>query len=309
MTTKLSMLAAAVVICVGCAKHEAAPVAAAAQTFATPEEAVAALVAAVEQEDIAKLKTLLGPGAEKILESGDPVADKRDRETFLTRYRTKHTLAAGGPSDMVLQVGEDDWPLPIPLVQRDKGWSFDGAAGADEILMRRIGANELNTIDLMRGFVAAQYEYADEGHDGAESGVYAQKLRSTPVKHDGLYWQTTSAEPPSPAGPFLAEATAEGYKDIKGAPYHGYRYRILTAQGASANGGKRDYLVSGKLTGGFALLAWPDQYAVSGITSFLVNQDGVVWQRDLGDQTPDLVASIQAFDPDQNWTPIAPEAE
>jgi hypothetical protein len=306
MELKRLMSSAIALALFGCGSHDA-PVETS-HAFGTPDEAVTALIAAVESHDVPALRRLLGPGTDALLDSGDAVADRADRDSFLARYRARHTLVAGGPNDLVLQVGEDDWPLPIPLVRANDKWSFDGAAGADEILLRRIGANELRTIDVMRGFVEAQRDYAAVGHDGGSPGVYAQKLRSDPGKQDGLYWEVASGDAPSPAGPFLAAAAAEGYGSDKGAPYHGYRYRILTAQGDSANGGKRDYLADGRLTGGFALLAWPDRYGASGIMSFIVNQDGVVWQRDFGDDTAQLVAAIQAFDPDRHWTPIAPEA-
>jgi Protein of unknown function (DUF2950) len=306
MKLKLLMSSAVALALFGCGSHDA-PVETS-QTFASPDDAVSALVAAVESHDVPALRRLLGPGTDALLDSGDAVADRADRDSFLERYRARHTLVAGGPNDLVLQVGEDAWPMPIPLVLANGKWSFDGVAGADEILLRRIGANELRTIDVMRGFVEAQREYAAVGHDGGAPGSYAQKLRSEPGKQDGLYWEVAAGASPSPAGPFLAAAAAEGYGGEKGAPYHGYRYRILTAQGDSANGGKHDYLVDGKLKGGFALLAWPDRYGVSGIMSFIVNQDGVVWQRDLGEDTATLVAAIQAFDPNRDWTPLAPEA-
>jgi hypothetical protein len=293
----------------GCAKHRAQQ-----PSFETPEAAVDALVAATEKHDVAELERLLGPGTEYLLESGDGVADRAEREGFLKRYHARHRLVVGGPDDFVLQVGADDWPLPIPLVREGAKWRFDGAAGADELVLRRIGANELRTIDVMRGFVAAQQDYAAQGHDGAAAGVYATRFRSTPGKQDGLFWEVSTGEPPSPAGPFLAAAAEEGYaleganeKTGKRSPYHGYVYRMLLSQGAAANGGARDYLQNGRLTGGFAMLATPETYGVSGVMSFIVNQDGVVWQRDLGDDTAQVAQSIDKFDPDQSWTPIAPE--
>jgi hypothetical protein len=284
-------------------------------SFDAPDAAVAALVAAAENHDLPELARLLGPGTEDLLSSGDEVADRAEREGFVKRYRARHRLVAGGPDNVVLQVGEDDWPLPVPLVRTDGKWRFDGAAIADELVLRRIGANELRTIDVMRGFVAAQEEYAAAGHDGAAPGVYARNFRSTPGKQDGLYWDVAADESPSPAGPFLAAAAEEGY-ELKGTsqesagqrtPYHGYVYRMLLAQGAAANGGALDYLVNEKLTGGFALLAVPETYGASGIMSFMVNQDGVVWQRDLGANTPQLAAEIRQFNPDRAWTAIARE--
>jgi hypothetical protein len=281
-------------------------------SFDTPDEAVAALVAAVGRPDMAGLQKLLGPGVADLLASGDTVSDRRERESFLARYRERHKLVAGSPDDLVLNVGEDEWPLPIPLVRRAGRWRFDGAAGVDEILLRRIGANELRTIDVMQGFVAAQHEYAATGHDGASAGVYARVLRSTPGRHDGLYWEVASGEPPSPAGPFLASAVAEGYakkpQDARAlTPYHGYLYRMLFSQGPAASVGARDYNADGKLTGGFALLARPYAYGKSGVMTFIVNQDGQVWQRDLGNETAKLATAMEQFNPDSTWTPIAPE--
>lgn len=293
----------------GCTKRE--PVQ---PSFDTPEAAVEALVTSAEKGDVDELGRVLGAGAEDLLSSGDEVADRAERERFLERYRVRHRLVTGGPDDLVLQVGEDDWPLPIPLVRQDGKWRFDGAAGADELVLRRIGANELRTIDVMRGFVAAQRDYAAEVRDGAAAGVYASRFRSTPGKHDGLYWEVAAGELPSPAGPFLAAAAEEGYA-LEGAnpqtgkrtPYHGYVYRMLLSQGPAANGGAREYLQNGRLTGGFAMLATPETYGVSGVMSFIVNQDGVVWQRDLGDDTAQAATTIQQFNPDETWTPIASE--
>jgi hypothetical protein len=293
----------------GCAKHGAQQ-----PSFDTPEAAVEALVVAAEKHDVAELQQLLGPGTADLLDSGDHVADRAEREGFLKRYHARHRLVVGGPDDFVLQVGEDDWPLPMPLVREGDKWRFDGAAGADELLVRRIGANELRTIDVMRGFVAAQQDYAAQGHDGGSAGVYAIRFRSMPGKQDGLFWEVKAGEPPSPAGPFLAAAAEEGYaleganeQTRKRTPYHGYVYRMLLSQGPAAHGGPRDYVVNGKLTGGFAMLAIPESYGVSGITSFIVNQDGVVWQRDLGENTAQVARSIGRFDPDQSWIPVAPE--
>ena len=284
------------------------------QAFGTPDEATAALVEALETHDVAALRRLVGAEAEGLLSSGDTAADRRDREAFLARYRVRHQLVAGGPDDVMLQVGEDEWPLPVPLRRRNERWRFDGNAAAHELLMRRIGTNELHTIDVMRGFVEAQEEYAAVGHDGAERGVYARVLRSEPGKQNGLYWEAADGEPPSPAGPFLAAATAAGKltpgqpapSEGQPAPYHGYVYRMLFSQGPAANGGARDYVVDGKLTGGFALLAYPAEYGQTGVMTLMVSQDGIVWQRDLGDKTAELAAAITRFDPDRTWTPIAP---
>ena len=307
--TQVNAALIAVMTVVGCARRDMQQ-----PTFATPESAVDALVAAAEKHDVAELQRLLGPGTKDLLESGDAIADRAERDGFLERYHVRHRLVVGGPDDVVLLVGQDNWPLPIPLVREGDQWRFDGATGANELVLRRIGANELRTIDVMRGFVVAQQDYSAKGHDGAAAGVYASRFRSTPGQQDGLFWEVSGDEPPSPAGPFLAAAAEEGYaleganeKTGKRTPYHGYIYRMLVAQGPAANGGARNYLVEGKLTGGFAMLATPESYGVSGITSFIVNQDGVVWQRDLGENTAQVAQSIQRFDPDRSWTPIAPE--
>jgi hypothetical protein len=297
------------VIATACAKRGAEQL-----SFETPEAAVEALIASAEKGDVAELERLLGPETRELLSSGDDVADRAEREGFLRRYRARHRFVVGGPDVMVLQVGEDDWPLAIPLVREEEKWRFDGSAGADELILRRIGANELRTIDVMRGFVAAQEDYAAGEHDGVARGVYARRFRSTPGKHDGLYWEVAEGETPSPAGPFMAAAAEEGYalegvnpQTGKRTPYHGYVYRMLMSQGPAASGGARGYLVNGKLTGGFAMLAIPETYGASGVMSFIVNQDGVVWQRDLGEDTARAAASIRQFDPDETWTPIAPE--
>lgn len=302
----VTIVVAAFVVLSGCTQH--AP-AAAEQSFKTPDEAVVALVTAVEANDIEAIQRLLGPDIEGLLSSGDAVADQNARESFLRKFRLRHRFVAGGPDDLALQVGDDDWPLPIPLVRHEGRWRFDGAAGAQELVVRRIGSNELHTIDVMYGFVAAQNEYAASGHDGLARGVYAQRLHSRPGKQDGLYWEVGANEPPSPAGPLLAAAAAEGYANAEAArkAYHGYMFRMLFAQGPAANGGARDYMQDGKLTRGFALLATPANYSVSGVMTFMVDQDGVVWQRDLGDDTAKLAAAIETFDPDAQWTPLAPE--
>jgi hypothetical protein len=295
----LALLASA---CTWRAENEAA------QSFDTPDAAVDALISALESQDVRKLGRLLGPGTDALVSSGDEVADRAARTAFLERYRSAHRLVAGGPDDLVLQVGADQWPLPIPLARSAGRWRFDGAAGAAEILTRRIGANELRTIDVLRSYVGAQEEFASTGHDGAAAGRYAQRLRSDPGKENGLYWEAASGQSPSPAGPLLAAAAAEGYGGAPGTPYHGYLYRMLLSQGAAASGGERNYLVGDELRGGFALLAYPAVYGVSGVMTFMVNHDGVVWQRDLGEQTPEKARAVERFNPDEEWTPLAPEA-
>ena len=274
--------------------------------YATPEAAVAALVSALEKDDTAALSKLLGPGTEDLLSSGDAVADKTERADFLANFKAKNVLAADG-ENRVLTVGDNEWPFPIPLVQRDGKWVWDGAAGADEIIYRRVGENELGAIDVMYGYVNAQTAYAAEGRDGDPAGIFALKLLSDEGMHNGLYWPTAEGETPSPAGPFVAGAAEEGYAaGSGGTPYHGYYYRMLYAQGPNANGGAREYFKNGVLTEGFAGIAWPADYGASGVMTFIVNQDGVVFQKDLGEDTAKAVETIQKFDPDSSWTAIVP---
>jgi len=291
------------VVAAGCAKKPEQD-----GSFKTPEEAVNALVAALQKGDVAGLQALLGAGSEELLNSGDPVQDASDRADFLAAYAARHALTDDGADRKVLVTGEDDWPMPIPIVKRDGGWRFDGEAGIDEMIYRRVGANELGAIDVCRGFVNAQLDYASEGRDGDSAGIYALKLVSDEGLHNGLYWPTAEGEPPSPAGPFVAAAAGEGYRRVEGerVPYHGYYYRLLYAQGPSANGGARDYFKDGLFTQGFALIAWPADYGSSGVQTFIVNQDGVVFQKDLGEGTATAVESIQVFDPDSSWIAIAP---
>jgi hypothetical protein len=298
----------------GCGKQPAtdsATATATATAFDTPEAAVGAFVASLEKYDMPRLQALLGPGAAELLDSGDAVQDAGDRAEFLAAYKAKNSLADDGADRKTLVVGEQDWPLPIPLVKRDGKWVFDGEAGIDEMIYRRVGANELGAIDVMYGFVNAQLEYASEGRDGDPAGIYALKLVSDEGLHNGLYWPVEEGETPSPVGPWIARAAGEGYRRVEGVrtAYHGYYYRLLYSQGPNANGGPRDYFKDGRLTEGFALVAWPADYGSSGVMTFMVNQDGVVFQKDLGEDTATAVEAIQVFDPDSSWTAIAPEAE
>ena len=304
VAVRFGLVLAAAAVLAACAKVEDQT------SFKTPEAAVDAFVAALQKDDVPAAQKLLGPGAEDMLSSGDPVQDNLDRERFLAAYQQKHTLADEGNDTKTLIVGENDWPFPIPLVKRDGKWRLDGAAGADEIIYRRVGANELGAISVCEGFVAAQNEYASQGHDGDPPGIYALKLISDEGMQNGLYWPTAEGEPPSPAGPFVAAAAAEGYRRGESrTPYHGYYYRLLYAQGPNANGGAKEYFVDGVLTGGFALVAWPADYGASGVQTFIVNQDGVVFQKDLGEDTATVVESIKAFDPDSSWTAVVPPAQ
>jgi len=276
------------------------------QSFATADDAAAGLVQALQKGDVASLNELFGPGAQALVSSGDPVADAADRAQFVTWYNEKHVLVADSADKVELQVGAQGWPLPVPIVRRAGRWYLDGASGAEELVYRRIGHNELGAIRVCLGFVDAQVEYASADHDGLGAGLYAQKLLSDPGMHNGLYWKTAEGEPPSPVGPFVAQAAGDGYRAAEGThpPYHGYRYRSLFRQTKQAKGGALEYFVDGKLVNGFALVAWPAEYGVSGVMTFIVNQDGVVYQKDLGADTPQVVYAMSAFDPDSSWQAV-----
>lgn len=291
---------------VGCAKKEEQP-APTAKLFATPEAVVSALITAFEKSDSAEVASIFGKGAENLLSSGDTNQDQADQADFLAAYQLKHSIIDDGADKKTLVIGANDWPFPVPLHSYKGQWFLDGAAGSQELVYRRIGRNELGAISVSRGYVEAQTEYASEGHDGDEPGVYALKLISDEGQRNGLYWPTAEGETPSPIGPAVAEAAADGYKNVAGAPYHGYHYRLLFNQGSNAKGGAKEYFENGVLTGGFALIAWPAQYQASGVKSFMVNQDGTVYQKDLGEATDAEVAKINSFDPDATWELVPAE--
>lgn len=278
------------------------------QTFATPDEAVTALVGALHPYDAEKLHTILGPESDDVIASGDSVTDQRDFDGFIAKYTQRHHFEDGADDSKVLVVGEQDWPMPIPLAHSGSGYWFDTAKGKDEILARRIGRNELDTIQTCRAIVDAQREYFASTASGA-TGTYAAKFRSDAGKRNGLYWPTSAGEPDSPLGALAAEASAMGYHGGGDAnagprPYHGYCYRMLTAQGASAPGGARSYLESDRLTGGFAVLAYPVDYDNSGIMTFIINQNGILYQQDLGEDTEKAAQAITSFEPDESWTVV-----
>jgi hypothetical protein len=273
------------------------------ENFDTAMHAVHALVAAAHGDDTTRLLAIFGPGSDELVDSGDAVADKRDRANFVKAYRTKHVLVADGVDRKLLAVGSRGSQLPTPLVRLDGRWQFDGAAGAQKLVYRRIGRNELDAIAVCKGIVAAEKDYAAMNPEKNTVKTYASKLMSDPGRRNGLYWEARSGEATSPAGPFLAQATEEGYEAGTGSPYHGYYYHLLTTQGSSAPGGTKSYLVDGVLSGGFAAVAWPAQYRASGVMTFIVGQDGVVYQKDLGDDTEKLVKSLTEYDPDPSWTP------
>ncbi len=256
------------------------------RTFDDPSIAVNSLLTAAERGDIASIEDIFGSGARDLLSSGDPVADRNQRQVFVVAMNEGWTLERLDSKSRELVVGHEQWPFPVPIVKDSHGWWFDTVAGKDEVLARRIGRNELAAIGVLRTYVIAQREYAGEGRDGRPAGAYAQKVRSEPGRQDGLYWPASSdEESPSPLGKFVAEAAAEGYgtEPHKGpSPYRGYYFRILTRQGPDAPGGAKDYLVSGEMTGGFAMVAYPAEYGDSGIMTFLIGPDGVVLESDFG---------------------------
>jgi hypothetical protein len=275
--------------------------------FETPDAAVMALIDAAASEDRDALFDVLGSDLDA-LGSGDPVADAADRRRFVELSLEAAHLEDETDDSAILVIGPEDWPFPIPLAKDDRGWSFDTQAGLEELLDRRIGLNELHAIATARAYVDAQLEYAaaDPGGDGVRA--YAGRFWSTEGKRDGLYWPTTEGEPESPMGPLVDDAVGEGYgvrKDGEGRrPYHGYYFKILTAQGPSAPGGAKSYLEGGKLADGFGLLAWPASYGNSGIMSFQVNQRGMVYQADLGEDTAAVAGTIDAYDPGAEWEPV-----
>jgi hypothetical protein len=280
------------------------------RSFESPEAGVNALVEAVKSNDQNLLRSILGPRSSKLVSSGDEVADAQNREAFIKAYSEASKIALESDTQATLMIGDDEWPMPIPLVKSGGRWRFDATQGQKEILARRIGANELAAIQVCLAIVDAEHEYAAQDRVGYGVPNYAARFVSTPGKHDGLYWEPQADEPPSPLGPLLAAAADEGYaKSEPGAlaPYHGYYYKILTAQGADAPGGAYDYSVKGKMIGGFAVLAFPARYGASGIMSFMVNHEGVVYQKNLGRKTTEAAAKITSFNPDASWERSAQE--
>jgi hypothetical protein len=270
--------------------------------FASPESAADALVTAAQTDSPDELNKVLGPEGNAVVSSGDPIADAADREAFVAAYQERHSFVSEG-DHTTLFVGTDPWPFPIPLVKSKKGWAFDTARGKDEIIDRRIGRNELATIEVCKAFVDAQTEYATLRIDGVPQ--YAKKIISDPGKKNGLYWKVEGDEPQSPLGPLAAKAADEGYtttrNEPKSAAYHGYRYRLLKAQGPNAPGGAMEYIVNGKMICGFAVVAYPVDYGNSGVMTFIVSHNGVVYQTDLGPDTAAIASQMKVFDPAHDW--------
>jgi len=277
------------------------------KAFATPEDAVSALTVAATSHSGPQLQEIFGPAVAE-LKNPDRVQATNEMETFADALNETNRLVRESGTNYELEVGDDLWPFPVPIVKINGQWFFDTEAGVNEILNRRIGRNELDVLETMRAYVDAQREYASKDRNGSEVLQYAQRLASTPGKKDGLYWPADTDSEESPLGPFVADAQEEGYKvqaDGQSAtrvPFHGYYFKILTAQGGHAPGGKYSYIINGNMIGGFALVAWPVDYGSSGIMTFIVNQQGRVYQKDLGTQTPDLASAMTEYDPGPGWS-------
>ena len=274
------------------------------QTFASPEKAVKALVDAVKKNNDMELAAIFGPGSQALVSSGDKVDDKVRKERFLKTYEEKNSIEPEGEGKAVLHIGNQDYPFPIPILKKGKAWYFDTKEGKEEILCRRIGRNELNVMDVLHAYTDAQREYAarDRNNDGAKE--FAQKLISSKGKKDGLYWEVKEGEEESPFGPLIAKAAKEGYagkiKNDKSEPYHGYYFKILKSQGKNAEGGPFDYMVKGHMILGFGLVAYPAKYGSSGVMTFIVNQEGTIYEKDLGKNT-NKAATMTRYDPDKTW--------
>jgi hypothetical protein len=273
------------------------------KTFASADDASQALFAAAQSGDKAALLEILGPAGGPIVSSSDDVQDKNSRDEFVARYQQMHRLAKEPDGTTTLYIGAENWPVPLPLIHKGGVWYFDTEEGAQEILFRRIGKNEFATMEVLNALVDAENDYYSQARDG-KAQQYAQKFASDEGKHDGLYWKTSEGEPESPIGPLVAYAAGEGYSKRQGerpSPFHGYFYRILTGQGRSAKGGAKNYVVNGEMTGGFALLAYPADYRSSGVMTFIVDKDGVIYQKDLGPKTAELASSMKEYAPDKTW--------
>jgi len=285
--------------------YAASSVASAQQAFKSPDEAAAALASAAKAGDMKALVTVLGPDGEDIVSSGDEVADAATRQKFVAAYDVKHQIKMDGDNKATMIVGNDDFPVPIPIVRKDGQWKFDTDAGREEILFRRIGRNELDAIQSVLAYVDAQNEYAEKDRTGVGVKAYAQRIISQQGKKDGLYWPTSQGEQPSPLGELVAQATAQGYRAGAGrAPYHGYYFKVLTKQGPAAPGGALDYIVRGNMIGGFGLVAYPAEYRNSGVKTFIVSHSGKVYEKDLGPNTAKLAEQITAYNPDKTWTEV-----
>jgi Protein of unknown function (DUF2950) len=275
------------------------------KTYPTYRAATAAFIVAVQANDVAALKDILGAQAMDLLSSGDTAQDDKERQSFVKRYRQAHAFVRESSDKVILTVGKSAWSLPFPIVRANGEWHFDAAEGAQELAYRRIGHNELDAIKVCRALADAQKTYAAAGHDGNSAGAYAQRIFSQPGTQNGLYWEVKEGEALSPAGLLVAEATTEGTPSTgKRTPFHGYYYRTLKAQGAHAIGGAKDYVTDGNMAGGFAYIAYPAEYGASGVMTFIAGSNGAVYQKDLGQSTEDSARAVTTFDPDDTWKPV-----
>jgi hypothetical protein len=305
---RTSVIVMSACVLAGLVSYSSGVAAQAARQFASPEEAAKALIDTARKGTVDELVAIFGAEGKDLIESADPANARQGRQVFNIAVREQWRLEDASPDRKTLVIGNEEWPFPVPLVKGAKGWSFDTAAGKEEIIARRIGRNELAAIDSVRAYVAAQRRYAEQGHDGNPAGVHATKLVSDPGKENGLYWPAKTGQKRSPLGDLVAQASAEGRTvggDVsKPAPFHGYYFKILTAQGGSAPGGAKSYVVKGLMSGGFALVAWPAEYDVTGVMTFLVNQDGTVREKDLGPETDAAARKMTAYNPDASWRPV-----
>lgn len=277
-------------------------------SFGSPEDAVQSLVTAVRAHDLDEMLAVLGPGSRELISSGDDAADRTGREKFLKAYDQANTLQQDSPNKMTLCIGADKWPMPIPIVKKGPAWVFDVQKGKQEILNRRIGRNELQVIDVLHAYVDAQHEYATKDCGGGGKVEFAQRLISTEGSRDGLYWEAKEGEEESPLGPLVAQAAKEGYLNPDLQPFHGYYLKILKGQGKHADGGAYNYVVTGKMILGFAIVAYPAEYGNSGIMTFIVNQAGTIYQKKLGKDTTRRAEALKIFDPDKTWTKVGETA-
>jgi hypothetical protein len=270
--------------------------------FATPQEAAAALIKAAGDYDLPALTAMFGADGEDMVSTADPVQDKNNAAAFAERAQKKNSVVVDpkNPNQATLLVGEEEWPLPVPLVKKGSKWYFDSKTGHDEIVYRRIGANELDAIQVCRGFVEAQEEYASEVHDDSGINQYAQRTISTDGKQDGLAWKNPDGSWEGPISETVAKAIEQGYT-TSGEPFHGYYFKVLNGQGPGAPNGELDYVINGVMIGGFALVAWPAEYKVTGVQTFIVSYSGIVYQKDLGPETAKVAAAMERYNPDKTW--------
>lgn len=280
----------------------------AARVFASPEDAVKALIDTVKAGQVADLVAMFGAEGKALIESSDPATARQNRRVFRVAIGEQWHLEDAAPNRKTLVIGNEEWPFPVPIVKEGTGWRFDTAAGKEELIARRIGRNELAAIATVHAYVTAQRQYAERAHDGGPAGVHATKFASDPGKENGLYWPAKAGQPRSPLGDLVAQASAEGRTASadrsQPSPFHGYYFKILTSQGAAAPGGAKNYMAKGAMTGGFALVAWPAQYDVTGVMTFVVNHDGIVHEKDLGPGTDAAARKMTTYNPDKSWRKV-----